>query len=84
MSGADPSVWTVRIHGEADDVFDAVLRTIPSGYVVRVEHAEFEGDAEWGGAGPRDVTVRPVDEDGAPDGRVLVLDWAGLDALEVY
>ena len=77
-------MWTIRVHGEADTLFDAVLRAIPAGCVVRVEHANFTGDAEFLGTAGRSVTVRPTSVVGVPGMGSLTLDWADLDALEVY
>jgi hypothetical protein len=79
------SVWTIRIHGEADDLFDAMLQTIGEGYIVRVEHPGFTGTAEFIAAAGRSITVRPYNDN--PDteerGEPVELDWEGLDVLEV-
>lgn len=84
MSGTDPSVWTVRIHGEADDTFYAVLQLLGPGWVVGVEHAAFTGDAEFVAVAPRSIKVRPYNERTCTYGEPIELDWTGLDALEVY
>lgn len=77
------SVWTIRIHGEADDLFEAMLQTIGEGYVVRVEHPAFTGTAEFVGAPGRSIIVRPYNPDTEERGNPVELDWEGLDAIEV-
>ena len=77
-------MWTIRIHGEADDLFDALLQTIPEGYVVRVEHRDFTGDALFVATAGRIITVYPFDSDTQTSGAPVELDWEGLDTVEVY
>ena len=82
----EANVWTVtiRIDGEADSLFDAVLQAIPEGYVVAVDHREFTGDAVFVAVGGRSITVRPYDPDTTERGEPVELDWAGLESIEVY
>lgn len=77
-------MWTIRIHGEADDLFDAVLQTVPQGYVVRIEHAGFTGEAVFVATAARSITVRPHDSETGHTGEPVELDWADLDSVEVY
>ena len=76
-------MWTIRIHGEADDLFDAMLHTIPEGYVVRVEHPAFTGLALFVAAIGRSITVRPYNAVTEERGEPVELDWEGLDTIEV-
>lgn len=77
-------MWTIRIHGEADDVFYAMLQTIGEGYVVRLEHRAYTGDALFVAAAARTITARPYNPDSEERGEPVELDWEGLDTLEVY
>lgn len=77
-------MWTIRIHGEADDLFDALLQTIPEGYVVRVEHRDFIGDAVFVATAGRSITIRPNGPDTMDSGAPVELDWEGLDTVEVF
>lgn len=76
-------MWTIRIHGAADDLFHAMLQTIGEGYVVRVEHPALTGDAVFVTVADRSITVRPYNPDTEARGEPVELDWEGLDTLEV-
>jgi hypothetical protein len=80
------TVWTItiRLDGEADSLFDAMLQTIPAGYIVAVTHGRFAGDAEFVAVGPRSIIVRPFDSETESRGEPTELDWAGLDVIEVH
>ena len=77
-------MWTLRVNGEADTVFDAMLQAIAEGWVVAVDHGQFTGDAEFVAVGGRSITVRPYDADTTSYGQPIELDWAGLESIEVY
>lgn len=74
-------MWTIRINAAAHELLNAMLQTIPETYPVRVEHAEFNGRADFVGVTGQGITVRP-DNHGDP-GEPVELDWDGLDAVEV-
>ena len=76
-------MWTIRIHGEADDLFHAMLQTIGQGYGVRVEHPAYTGDAAFVAAHARTITVRPYNPDSESLAEPVELDWEGLELLEV-
>ena len=75
-------MWTIKIHGEANQLFFAMLQPLGEGYALAITHRDFNGDAAFLNVAPRSITVRPFGR--SPAEGVLALDWEGLEEIEVF